>query len=233
VLVDVIIPVYNSNYLVEALESCMNQSYRNFRVTVVDDCSTYNVKSIIDKYRDINYIRNEKNLGPAGSRNVGIKATNGELISFLDADDIWDPNKLLYSVAEFKKKKEISMTCGNYRILVHGRLRAPFYKRAPKINWDTLMRQNLVACGSVTVKREALEEIGLFDERFWIAEDYQAWLRLSESHKISFIPKVLYYYRIIPGSDSLTQRSEIQKDHLENLDIIKKESKERVNKKNG
>jgi glycosyltransferase involved in cell wall biosynthesis len=227
--VDVIVPAYNSGFhLYEALESCMQQSYKNFTVTVIDDCSTEDVKSIVDKFPSVKYIRNEKNLGPSGTRNVGINATSGELISFLDDDDVWDKDKLLNSVMEFKKNSRIGMTCGNYRILVNGRLRSAFYKRAPSVSWKTLMRINYVASGSVTVKRSVLEKVGLFDESLWIAEDYDLWLRVSEKYPIKYIHKILYYYRIIPGSDSLTQRSDIQKNHMSNLAKVKKASLERV-----
>jgi len=228
-LVDVIVPAYNPGcYLREALQSCMQQSYKKFTVTVVDDCSTEDVKIVVDQFPGVKYIRTEKNLGPAGARNVGIRSTKGELISLLDSDDIWDNNKLLYSVREFEKHPEIGMTCGNYRILVHGRLRSAFYKKSPVINWKTLMGVNLVASGSVTIKRTALECVGLFDETLWIAEDYNCWLSIAEKYPISYISKVLYLYRIIPGGTSLTQRNDIQRDHLSNLTKIKRASLERM-----
>lgn len=230
--VDIIIPVYNPGmYLVEALESCMNQSYRNFKVTVVDDCSTQNIKLILKKFPSINYLRTPKNLGPGGARNFGIKSTSGDLISFLDSDDVMDKDKLANSVQEFRKDSKIGMTCGNYRILVNGRIRSQFYKRAPAINHKALMRTNFVASGSVTVKRSVLEDVGAFDEEYWIAEDYDLWVRISEKYPIRYIHKVLYFYRIIPGGNSLTQRDDIQKKHLSNLEKIKKASLERINKK--
>lgn len=228
-LVDIIIPVYNPGvYLTETLNSCFAQSYKNFKITVIDDCSTEDIKAMLQKYPSVNYLRTEKNLGPAGARNFGIKNTSGDLVSFIDSDDVMDKDKLLNSVNEFKKDNSIGMVCGNYRILVNGRLRRPFYKKAPVINWNTLMRQNFVASGSVTVKRSVIEDVGLFDEEYWIAEDYACWVKISEKYKIKYLHKVLYYYRVIPGGTSLTQRSDIQKNHIKNLEKIKKESRERV-----
>lgn len=155
---------------------------------------------------------------------------HGELISFLDSDDISIRDRIFWSVEEFKKDKSIGMVCGNYQIVLNRtKLLKPFYKKAPNITWDTLIRQNLVASGSVTVKKKLIEEVGGFDERFWIAEDYDLWLKCVENYRAKFIFKVLYYYSIInKDGSSLTKRKDIQKDHLKNLDIIKSESKQRV-----
>jgi glycosyltransferase involved in cell wall biosynthesis len=222
-------PTHNPGaFIIEALQSCVAQSYKDVVITVVDDCSTTDLSYIKKKFPKVNFIKTPKNLGPGGARNFGILNTNGELISFLDDDDVMDHNKILWSVEEFKKNPKIGMTCGNYRILVHGVLRPPFYRKAPIINWNTLMKINYVASGSATVSRKVLEDVGLFDERFWIGEDYSLWLKISEKFKISYINKILYYYRIIPGGNSLTQRSDIKKDLLKNIEIIQKESRERM-----
>jgi len=228
-LVDVIIPVYNpGHYLDEALKSCIKQTYSDYKITVVDDCSTENIMPIISKYRGISYIRNTENMGPAASRNVGIKNSNGSLISLLDADDVWDPNKLLYSVREFKKDGGIGMTCGNYRIMTSSRVLKPFYKKSIAINHRMLMKNNYVASGSVTVKRSVIDDVGLFNKDYWIAEDYDLWLRISEKYPIKYIHKILYYYRIVKGGGSLTQRDDVQEAHEFNLSKIKKESAWRV-----
>jgi len=134
------------------------------------------------------------------------------------------PNKLSLSVPKFNDP-EVGLTCGNYRILVHGKLRRPFYNRPIKVDHNALMRVNYVASGSTTARRDFFPG---FDERFWIAEDYNAWLHLSENHKIEYIHEVVYHYRIIPGGKSITQNQEIQKKHEANLKIIKKESTERI-----
>ena len=229
-LVDIIIPAHNPGpYLKDALNSCIAQKYKNYKVTVVDDNSSEDIRVITDKFPDVNYIRNDKNLGPSGARNVAIKNTSGELISMLDADDIMHPRKLKLSVAEFQKSDEIGMTCGNYRILVNrSRMMRPFYRRPIDISYDLLMKQNYVASGSVTMRRSAVEDVGLFDEKYWISEDYDMWLRISEKYPIKYIDNILYYYSVIPKGGSLTQRDDIQKDHTKNIDEIRSRSKQRV-----
>jgi len=227
--VDIIIPAYNpKQHIVEAITSCQNQSYKDIIITVIDDCSTRNWDSIKRMFPKVNFLNTPNNLGPAGARNWGAKHTHGDLISFLDADDIMHRDKIYSSVQRFKLKPHTGMTCGNYKILVNGRLRSKFYKRSIVVNHDRLMRQNFVASGSVTMRRDVFEEVGGFDEDYWIAEDYDLWLRCSERYSIEYLDKVLYYYRIEPGSDSLTQRSDIQLKHLSNLDKIKAASRERM-----
>lgn len=224
--VDIIIPAYHGIYLAETIQSCLAQSHKDFNIIVVDNNSPVDIKSICQKFPRINYIKSERNLGPAGGRNLGIKNSSAPLISFIDDDDIMHKDKLFYSVKEFEKPT-VGMTCGNYQILLNrGRLLQPFYKSSPIINWATLMKQNLVASGSVTIRRDILNQVGLFNEKLWIAEDYDMWLKCAQSYEIKYIPKVLYYYSIIKGGQSLTQREDIQKLHLKNLEEIKKESRD-------
>lgn len=229
--VDLIVPAYHGHYLHETLTSCMQQSYRDYQVTVVDNNSPNDIKSICDQFPRVNYIRSPENNGPSGARNFGIQHTSRPYISFIDDDDVLHQDKLLYSMREFKRNPRLGMTCGNYKILVNGRLRSQFYKQSINIDHNALMRINYVASGSTTVKREVFQDVGLFNEDYWIAEDYDMWVRIAEKYPIKYIHKVLYYYRIIPGSKSLTQRNDIQACHESNIIAIKKASRERL--KNG
>lgn len=233
-LVDIIIPAYNPGPdLFEALKSCTQQKYKNYTVTVVDDNSSEDVAKIVSKFPGFNYIRNNENLGPSGARNVGINNTSGELISLLDADDLMHPNKLLLSVKEFEDKG-VGLVCGNYQILVNRkRLLAPFYRRPITINHSALMKQNFVASGSTTFRRSVAEDIGLFNEKYWISEDYEYWTRISEAYKIKYLHNVLYYYSVVPKGNSLTNRDDIQKDHTNNIEEIRAASRERMKARSG
>lgn len=227
--VDIIIPAYHGIFLEETLNSCVSQTYDNYEIIVIDNQSPVDIKSICNNFTKVNYIKAPNNGGPSGGRNIGIRNSSADLISFIDDDDNMCPNKLADSVQAFQQHPDIGMTCGNYRIMVNGRIRQPFYKRAVSINHAALMKINYVASGSTTVKKEVFDKVGLFDERYWIAEDYDMWVRISEQYPIHFINKVLYHYRIIPGSKSLTQRQDIQKKHSFNLNQIKISSLKRMN----
>jgi GT2 family glycosyltransferase len=227
---DIVIPAYNpGKELVDAVRSCMNQSYKKFSVTVVDDHSSIDVQKLLWDFPSVKYIRNDRNLGPGGARNVGIKESESDCISFLDADDIMHEDKLKLSISALSGKEDVGMVCGNYKIMVDRKaLQGPFYKLPIKINHRLLMRQNFVASGSVTVMRSVFDEVGFFDETFWIAEDYDMWVRISEKYNIEYLHKILYYYSVVPDGKSLTQRSDIQASHDHNIAKIKQASRERL-----
>ena len=211
--VDIIIPVYNNRkYLVDALSSCIVQKYKNFKIYIIDDNSDEPIEDVIKSFGSMNieYIRNSKNLGPSASRNIGIKKGSGDLVSFLDSDDIWTPDKLLLSISEFKKDSNIGMTCGNYRIWnERSRLNKQFYRHPIVVDFNSLRRVNYVASGSVTVKRKVLDDVGLFNEEYRVAEDYDLWIRISKKYKIKYIHDVLYYYSCVSDGKSLTKRSDL------------------------
>jgi glycosyltransferase involved in cell wall biosynthesis len=229
--VDVIIPAHNPGpYLREALNSVMAQTHRDWHIYVIDDASTEDIETIVKKYRKTTYLRLDKNAGPSGARNYGIAQSDSPLISFLDSDDIWDPRKLEFSIREFERKPHIGMTCGNYQRLVNRTsLCYPFYRRPIVIDHRRLMKQNFVASGSVTMRRDVFEDLGGFDEDLWIGEDAKLWLMCSEKYEIKYLHRVLYKYSVIESGNSLTNRADLQKSHEGALDIVRLESLERMN----
>jgi glycosyltransferase involved in cell wall biosynthesis len=231
--VDIVIPAYNpGKELVDAVRSCLGQSYKKYSVIVVDDHSDIDVKKLLWDFPSIKYIRNDKNLGPGGARNVGIKASEADCISFLDADDIMHEDKLKLSTSVLSKREDIGMVCGNYKVMVdREKLLRAFYKKPIRVDHALLMRQNFVASGSVTVRRSVFDDVGFFDETLWIAEDYDMWVRISERYNIEYLHKILYYYSVIPNGNSLTQRDDIQLRHNDNIRKIKQASMERLAEK--
>lgn len=96
-LVSIIMPSWNTgNYIAESIESVLNQTYENWELLIVDDCSTDNTDSVVASFDDkrIRYFKNKKNSGAALTRNRAIRKANGEWIAFLDSDDLWSPEKL-------------------------------------------------------------------------------------------------------------------------------------------
>jgi glycosyltransferase involved in cell wall biosynthesis len=228
--VDIIIPSYHGTHLKETLDSCVNQTYKKINIIVVNNNSPFDIEKICKSYKNVQYIYSGVNLGPAGGRNLGISKSSSDFISFIDDDDIMCPTKIELSIAELKNN-EVGLTCGNYKILYKNKLMNPFYKNSINIDYKMLLKQNFVASGSTTIKRDVINTVGLFNENFWIAEDYDYWLRISENYKVKYIHNVLYHYRINPGSNSLTQSKDIQKKHINNLSIIRESSIQRMNKK--
>ncbi len=96
-LVSIIMPSWNTgNYIAESIESVLNQTYKNWELLIVDDCSTDNTDSVVASFDDkrIRYFKNKKNSGAALTRNRAMRKANGEWIAFLDSDDLWSPEKL-------------------------------------------------------------------------------------------------------------------------------------------
>ena len=108
-LVSCIVPAFNGErFLAEAIESILAQSYSNVPIIVVDDGSTDATPQVAARFEDrITYVRQE-NAGPATARNRGLKEVEGEFIAFLDADDLWEENKLERQLARFRERPELS-----------------------------------------------------------------------------------------------------------------------------
>lgn len=230
----VIIPTYNPKYLRESLQSIKNQNYKSndVDVIVIDDCSTIDFSDQIAGF-DITLLKTEKNSGPSVARNLGIQHARGEYIAFQDDDDISLTQRLAQTAYEFEKEPGVGMVCGNYQIIANGRLQKPFYTKKIKIDYDALMSRNFVATGSVAIRRKILERIKIsdgvyFNPEYWICEDYECWLKVSEITRICYLQAILYLYRVVSGGGSLTQRSTIQAAHLSNIARIKTESKKRM-----
>ncbi len=120
-LVSIITPVYNSEeFLSETIKSIQNQTYKNWRLLLVDDCSKDNSSEIIKSFRKedarIKYIKLEKNSGAAVSRNVGIKNAEGRFIAFVDSDDLWDSRKLEIQI-EYMLKENVGFSFTSYRYM--------------------------------------------------------------------------------------------------------------------
>lgn len=117
-LVSIITPVYNAQeYLEETILSVLQQTYSNWELLLIDDCSTDKSYEIIKKYQNqdkrIRYLKNEKNSGPAVTRNRGIESSNGEYIAFLDSDDLWYQDKLEKQI-NFILENKLKISHGNY-----------------------------------------------------------------------------------------------------------------------
>lgn len=199
--VSVIIPAYNqSKYLGQAIESALNQTRPPLEVLVVDDGSTDSTPEVMASYGDrIRSIRQE-NAGVAAARNTGMRLARGDLIAFLDSDDLWLPRKLELQVQRFEADAEVGAAhCGVLDIDADGQ---PLAQRPDgKEGWIAtdmlLFRQNGILCAGSTgiVTRAAMEKIGEFDVRLPPSEDWDYFYRIALHYKIAFVPEVLMHYR--------------------------------------
>jgi glycosyltransferase involved in cell wall biosynthesis len=236
--VSVIIPTYNcGEYIVEAIDSILNQTYKNYEIIVVDDGSTDETKKRLEKYnnKEITYIYQE-NKGISVARNRGIKASTGELIAFLDADDMWLPEKLERQINIFKNFPQTGLLgCGYYRIDKTGERieesSAGNYADKESLLNDLMVRNVIAGSGSgVLIKKECLDRVGLFDESFRSIEDRDMWFRIVKIYESRFVNEHLVIIRT--RNHSLSKNVKMMKCNQKKFiqKHLKRESLARKNK---
>jgi glycosyltransferase involved in cell wall biosynthesis len=185
-LITVVIPTFNcADFLVEAIRSVLAQAYEDYEIIVVDDGSTDHTEAALRPFGNrIRYIRQEPG-GPSVARNRGILEARGELIAFLDADDLWRPTKLARQVEHLDHHPEAVLIYSDFTRGPNpgsnndSRLKA-FKPRDPADSFHALLEENFIATSTVVVRREALARAGLFDPTLKGSEDFDLWLRLAK-----------------------------------------------------
>ena len=207
-LISVVIPSYNhSKYVISAIKSALDQEKVDCEVIVVDDGSTDATKQLLETYIPaINYIYQE-NKGLSAARNTGIKNAKGEFIAFLDADDMWLPDKLSMQLREFFHSSEIGLVgCGGYFMSESRATLNQFIKLSYKSHKSLLKNlclKNIVSGGSeALIKKECFDKVGMFDESLRAAEDWDMWLRILSKYEARFVEKPLVKIRVSENSMS-------------------------------
>ena len=201
--ISVVIPAFNSErYIAEALESVLRQTTQPHEIIVVDDGSTDGTREVVQKFKNrVKYIYQD-NAGSGKARNTGIINAKGELIAFLDSDDVWADNHLKGLVNKLVKHPEAAMAYGARKWIdkegnpvkdESGQTRYPS-------GWifNELFTANYIGSTSaVIVRKDALLIVGGFNESpvFRNAQDYDLWLRIAARFPIVSEPSVVFYYR--------------------------------------
>ena len=193
--ISVIIPTHNrEQHIINSIKSVLNQSFNNFEIIIIDDCSTDNTQYEIKKIKDnrIKYIKLNKVYGASYSRNLGIKLAKGKFISFQDSDDIYHFDKLERQMRNIKKYKSDFDFC---KILVQINNTNKFFvpnaiveKRIIKDNniFEILISEgNFISTQSILIKKIYLEK-NLFDPKFPRLQDYDLVLRIIPKVKVSY-----------------------------------------------
>ena len=194
-LVSVIIPVHNAErFIIAAIESVLAQDYRPLELIVVDDGSTDRTSEIVQRIPQVSFHRQAKQ-GPGAARNAGVRASKGELISFLDADDLWMPGKLSRQVAALSDDVDLEAVFGHVTEFTD-------------LNPEAATREIPGPIpGTILIKRAALDRIGWFDETTEALEGADWYLRaLEKSLRARMLPEILYRRRIHGKNRSIAQR---------------------------
>ena len=196
--ISVIIPAYNrARLLAEAIDSVLAQTHSDFELIVVDDGSTDDTPSLLDGYGAGIRVFRQVNRGVSAARNEGIRMARGELIAFLDSDDLWLPEKLSAQTAFFNAHPE-SRICQTEEIWIRNGVRVNPRRRHRKPTGDIFLpslQLCLVSPSAVMLRRELFQEIGLFDESLPACEDYDLWLRVSRLYPVHLVETPLVVKR--------------------------------------
>jgi glycosyltransferase involved in cell wall biosynthesis len=198
--VSVVIPTYNTaHYLGEAIDSVLIQSFRDIDILVIDDGSTDETEALMCRYGPpVRYIR-QPNGGVAAARNRGIAEARGRYVAFLDADDVWQPQKLERQLAALAKQHSNARICYTAFIAVTTDL-IPLGKhpsqRSGTVLEDLLTLGNVVGTPStVLVERTLMTEEGGFDPALSQCADWDLWVRLAAVTDFAYVDEPLVGYR--------------------------------------
>lgn len=205
--VSIIMPAYNAQaYIQQAIYSVRQQTFTNWELILIEDCSSDETLSIIRKAMTedsrIRLIQNKKNLGVSRSRNAGIACARGEWIAFLDSDDCWHPEKLSRQL-EFAQKQKSSFTFTGSGFMDKNGKALSYYLPAPEsLTFRQLLKQNLISCSSVLIRKDILRPFPTDSER--MHEDFALWLMiLKDQVSAAFgLNEPLLIYRLSSGSKS-------------------------------
>lgn len=209
-LVSIVLPIYNGEqYMASSIESVQKQTYKNWELIIVDDCSTDNTENIAKKYtlmdKRIKYYKNESNLKLPRNLNRGFQIAKGNFLTWTSDDNIYYPTAIKEMVIELQKTKtefvfadcDIIDECGNKIEVICG----------PKNYQQAIWGSNFVgACFLYT--RSLYENIGEYDPTLYLVEDYDYWLRIFANYQVSHISHKLYGYRKHAGALSSTEKQE-------------------------
>ena len=213
-LVSIIMPSYNTaKYIGESIKSVQAQTYTDWELIIVDDCSTDNTDDIIKEYLSderIKYLKNEKNSGAAVSRNYALREAKGKWIAFLDSDDTWHPEKLEKQIA-FMLDNGYKFTYTDYMIQLNGEWLPYVYYGPEKVNERKM--KDYCYFSTITVMYER-EYIGLVQiESVRKNNDYAMWLKIIKKAPCYRLPEVLSYYIKHEGSISSGSKLKLIKHH--------------------
>jgi glycosyltransferase involved in cell wall biosynthesis len=214
--VSVIIPVYNGEkYLAEAVESIHLQNYEPIEIIIVDDGSTDNTAKIATSFKDsnIHYIY-QPNSGPPVARNRGIRMARGNVITFLDVDDLWSNDKLQLQLAHLRQDESVEIVLGHTQLE-----RVTGFEKGRHKSEKWAIPTLAMSMGSASFRKSVFDKVGLFDESQSYCDDMDWFMRARELGNCILVhPEVTLYYR--RHRNNMTNQIELGNHHM--LRMLKK-----------
>jgi len=219
-IISVIIPAYNSAaFIIECLNSCIRQDLSEgvfLEIIVVDDCSTDNTVEITNAYisttnshnATIRLLKNQKNSGPAFSRNHGLTVCQGDYIAFIDSDDYMYPDRLSKQLKYADRTNSLVIFGGLTEVNEYNQKIRDVVRPFPvesNVFWEMLVLDELhMLTSTVLLNRKVINEIGLFDEQLIHFEDYDFFARIFKRFDPVYVPTMIAYKRVFSNSMSYT-----------------------------
>jgi len=204
--VDVIIPSFNAvDWLPETINSVLSQTYKNINIYVIDDGSTDGTEKFMKSISEKNvFYFKQRNGGVSKARNLGILKSSSEYLAFLDADDIWHPDKIEKQMNIMLKNPNLGLIYGgHYSINQDGFITRYLLHKNRGDVFEKLCEGNLVS-GSASmalVKRSVIDHVGIFSEELVNGcEDWEMWLRIARKYDFDYVPEIILDIRVIEGS---------------------------------
>lgn len=205
--IDIIVPNYNkANYLDECIGSVLNQTYVNWSLYIIDDCSTDNSSNILNKYKNekkIKIIKLKKNKGPSFCRNLGMRLSKAEYISFLDSDDYWTNEKLQIQIL-YMIKNNLNFTYTDYIPFITKNNQKVYKKETnlkKSFRFDDFIINSSINSSTMIIAKKIIKTKKF--KKIRLLEDYLFKCDLLKSNiEAEKIDNSLAYYRILPGNRS-------------------------------
>ncbi|MEK7636840.1 MAG: glycosyltransferase [Patescibacteria group bacterium] len=209
--VSIITPTYNAAEFIGAtIESVISQTFTDWELIIVDDGSTDATVTVAQQYarqhQDRIQVHSHTHTGlPSVTRNAAIYVAQGELLAFLDGDDVWEKNKLSHAVQLFSQDSGLAMIATGATIIGIGS-HYPMPRPAGRVQFRSLTHNNCIITSTVVVRRSVINRVGIqnTDPKLFGYEDYELWLRLSSRANVQLVDQTLTRYRQNPQGISLT-----------------------------
>lgn len=220
VLVSIITPVYNSEeYIGDTIKSVLSQTHENWEMFIADDCSQDRTAEVISQFKDerIKYFKLDENAGAAVARNKALEKANGNFIAFLDADDMWKPDKLQKQL-EFMIKDNIGFSFTGYEILKEEENKV--IKVPSQLNYSQFMKNTIIGTLTVMINVDIVGEVRLINVKK--DHDSMTWAKILREGNLAYgLDESLAYYRKVEGSIS-NDKFKAAKNHWNNCRNIEK-----------
>ncbi len=200
----IIMPAYNNaRFIGDSIRSVLAQTYINWELLIVDDCSKDNTAEIVESFHDprIHYQRNAHNMGAAETRNQALKIAKGRYIAFLDSDDLWEPEKLEKQIT-FMEKNGYAFTFSDYQIMKENGTQTGNILHMPaSLNYHQYLRNTAIGCLTVVIDRSKTGEFLMPNIKS--SHDMALWLVIMKRGFQAYaISECLASYRLVSTSNT-------------------------------